>query len=72
MIKITKPKRPFSTFSFTEQLGGGGGGGGVLTCIYRDTGICHYFGYHFGGALGFLGTFLATPGFLGIIFCGKI
>ena len=33
-------------------------GGGGVTCICRDTGMCHYFGY-------FLGV---APGFLGIIF----
>ena len=26
-----------------------GGGGGGVTCICRDTGMCHYFGYFFGG-----------------------
>ena len=41
---------------------------GGLTCICRDTGMCHYFGYFFGVAPRFLGTFLAIPGFLGIIF----
>ena len=28
---------------------GGGGGGGRVTCICRDTGMCHYFGYLFWG-----------------------
>ena len=32
--------------------------GGGVTCICRDTGMCHYFGYFFGVAPGFLGTFL--------------
>ena len=36
--------------------------GGGVTCICRDMGMCHYFGYHF----------LAMPGFLGVIFFGKI
>ena len=31
---------------------------GGITCISRDTGMCHYFGYFFGVAPGFLGTFL--------------
>ena len=35
----------------------GGRGGGEVTCICRDTGMCHYFGYFFGVAPGFLGTF---------------
>ena len=50
-----------------------------LTCICRDTGMCHCFGYVFWVAPGFLGTFLgyseifryhflAIPGFSGIIF----
>ena len=50
-----------------------------VTCIYHDTGMCHYFGYFWGVASGFWGTFwgyswifgyqfLAIPGFLGIIF----
>ena len=54
------------------------GGGGGLTCICRDTGMCHYVGYFFWAAPGFLGTFLgysrifgyhflAISGFLGII-----
>ena len=53
--------------------------GGGVTCICRDMGMCHYFGYFSGVALGFLGIFLgysrilgyhflAIPGFLGIIF----
>ena len=60
---------------FLNETSGGGG----VTCICRDTGMCHYFGYFSGVAPGFLGTFLgysrifgynflATPGFLGIIF----
>ena len=35
-----------------------GGGGGGVTCICRDTEMCHYFGYFFGGAPGFLGIYL--------------
>ena len=56
-----------------------------VTCICRDTGMCHYFGYFFGVSPGSLGTFLgyfrilgffgyhllAIPGFLGIIFLVK-
>ena len=53
-----------------------------LTCICRDTGMCHYFGYLFWVTTGFLGTFLnysrifgyhffAIPGFLGVIFFVK-
>ena len=42
--------------------------GGGVTCICRDTRICHYFGYFFGVAPGFLGNFWAIPGFLGIIY----
>ena len=47
-----------------------GGGGG--TCICRDTGMCHYFGYFFGGCSRIFGYhFLAIPGFLGVIFLVK-
>ena len=65
--------RAFSELnSYIETSGG-------LTCICHDTGMCHYFGYFFGVAPGFLGTFLgysrifgyhflAIPRFLGIIF----
>ena len=35
-------------------------GGGGVTSICSDTGVCHYFGYFFGGALGFLGIFLGV------------
>ena len=31
------------------HLAGSRGGGGAVTCICRDTGMCHYFGYFFGG-----------------------
>ena len=54
----------------------------VYIRICRDTGMCHYFGYFFWVAPGFLGTvlgysrifgcyFLAIPGFLGIMFLVK-
>ena len=57
-------------------------GPGGLTCICRDTGMCHHFGYFFWVDPGFLGTFLshswilgyhflAIPGFLGVIFLVK-
>ena len=39
--------------------------GGEVACICRKMGMCHYFGYFFGGAPGFLGTFRAILGFLG-------
>ena len=53
--------------------------GGGVTCICRDMGMCHYFGYFFGGCSRIFGylfelfrdfwvSFLAIPGFLGIIF----
>ena len=50
-----------------DQFLGGGG-----SCICHDTGMCHYFGYYFWGAHGFLGIFWIVPGFLGIIFLGEI
>ena len=34
-----------------------------VTCICRDTGMCHYFGYFFLVAARFLGIFLAILGF---------
>ena len=44
-------------------------GGEGVTCICRNTGMCHYFGYFFGGCSRIIGYhFLAIPGFLGIIF----
>ena len=54
---------------------GGGWGNLHMSCA----GMCHYFGYFFGAAPGFLGTFLgysrifeyhflAIPGFFGVIF----
>ena len=69
----------WETLLYQNSPRGGGGGGGV-TCICRDTGMCHYFGYFFRVAPGFLGNFLGyslsfgyhslvIPGFLGIIFC---
>ena len=45
-----------------------GGGGGVVTCICRDTGMCHYVGYFFGLLPDFWVPFWAIPGFLNIIF----
>ena len=45
------------------------GGGG--TCICRDTGMCHYFGYFFGVAPGFLGTFLGYSRIFGYHFLVK-
>ena len=39
-----------------------------VTCICRDTRMCHYFGYFFGVAPGFCVPFWAIPGFLDIIF----
>ena len=62
-----------------KGAGGGGAGRKVMdsntslpsmltwevTCICRDTGMCHYFGYFFWGAPGFLDTFWASPGFFG-------
>ena len=38
------------------------------TCICRDTGMCHYFGYFFGVASGFLGTFLGYSRIFGYHF----
>ena len=43
-------------------LGGGGGS--------RNTGMCHYFGYFFGVAPGFLGTFLGYSRIFGYNFFG--
>ena len=45
-----------------------------VTCICRDTGMCHYFGYFLGGLLpDFWVPFWAILGFLGIIFvCSRI
>ena len=45
-------------------------GGGGVTCICRDTGMCHYFGYFFGVAPGFLGTFLGYSRIFGYHFSG--
>ena len=44
----------------------------VVTCICRDTGMCHYFGHIFGDASGFLGIFLDCSLILGHHFLGKI
>ena len=46
-------------------------GGGGLICICRDMGICHYFGYFFGVAPGFLGTFLGYSRIFGYHFLVK-
>ena len=48
----------------------GGGGGGGVTCICRDTGMSHYFGYFFGIAPGFLGTILGYSRIFGYYFFG--
>ena len=48
-----------------------GGGGGRVTCICRDSGMCHYFGYFFGVAAGFLGTFLGYSQIFGYHFLVK-
>ena len=45
-------------------------GGGGVTCICCDTGMCHYFGYFFGAAPGFLGTFLGYSRIFGYHFFG--
>ena len=42
---------------------GGRGRGRLEYVMIRGT--CYYFGYFFGGAPGFLGTFWGAPGFLG-------
>ena len=55
-----------SVGSVGPGLGGGGGRG--VTCICRDTGMCHYFGYFFGVAPGFLGTFLGYSRIFGYHF----
>ena len=55
---------PFQCFIGKNFFRGGG-----VTCICRDTGMCHYLGYFFGGCCRIFGHhFLAIPGFLGIIF----
>ena len=42
---------------------------GAITCICLDMGMCHYFGYFFGGCSRIFGyLFGLFPGFLGIIF----
>ena len=59
-------------YNFVSTSRGGGGG---VTCICCDTGMCHYFGYFFGGCSRIFGnlfglfpdfwvSFLAIPGFL--------
>ena len=47
------------------------GGGGGVTCICRDTGMCHYFGYFWGGP-GFLSIFLDCSRIFGYHFFGEI
>ena len=42
-----------------------------VTCICCDTGMCHYFGYFFGVAPGFLGTFLGYSRIFGYHFLVK-
>ena len=44
------------------------GPGGGLTCVCHYMGMCHYFGYFFGVAPGFLGTFLDYSQILGYHF----
>ena len=44
---------------------------GVI-CMFRDTGICHYFGYFLAVLPDFWVPFWAIPRFVGIIFSGKI
>ena len=39
-----------------------------LTCICRDKGMCHYFGYFLGVASGLLGTFLGYSRIFGYHF----
>ena len=41
-----------------------------VTCICRDMGMCHYFGYFFGVAPGFLGSFLGYSRIFGYHFFG--
>ena len=61
-------KRKFSQLVCCVTFSPGGGGKGV-TWICCDTGMCHYFGYIFGGRSRIFGyLFWAIPGFLGIIF----
>ena len=48
------PKRLSNTFKTYKNIPGRGGG---VTCICRDMEMCHYFGYFYGVAPGFLGTF---------------
>ena len=43
----------------------------LVTCICRDTGMCHYFGYFLGVLSDFGVLFWPIPGFLGIIFSVK-
>ena len=43
-------------------------GGRGVTCICRDTGRYHYFGCLYGGAPGFLGTFLGYSQIFGYLF----
>ena len=75
-VNIHNGVQPKTIMKFFNSLVTWGGG---VTCICRDTGMCHYFGYFFGVAPGFLGTFLgysrifgyhflAIPEILGIIF----
>ena len=60
---LSRNKDVFSHSTCVSYSGGG------VTCICRDTGMCHYFGYFFGGLLpDFWVPFWAIPGFLGIIF----
>ena len=49
----------------THSMAGPGGG---VTCICRDTGMCHYFGYFLGLFPDFWVPFWAIPRFLGLIF----
>ena len=46
--------------------------GGGVTCICRDTRMCHYFGYFFGVAPEFLGTFLGYSRIFGYHFLIKL
>ena len=55
----------------SEVARGGGGGGG--TCIYCETGMCHYFEYFILRCSRIFGVpFWVIPGFLCIIFLKKI
>ena len=58
-----------STLALYQELVGGGGGG--VTCICRDTGMCHYFGYFFGLLPDFGVLFGLFPDFW-VSFFGKI